>query len=261
MKDQAGEDGPGAAFDTSFEPPQAFDPKVEQAPEPLPGYMVKRYEAWRGSRFAGDRAWYAQLAEQGQHPRAMVIACCDSRVDVAGLLGSEPGELFTVRNVANICPPFAPGHEHHSTCAAIEYAVTALKVSHIVVLGHAHCGGVQAYRERRDAQEADAATACCDHARPSASFIDRWMDLLQPAYERLARMSWPEARTEAERQTARQKTLEQEGVLSSLRNLLSFPFVQEAVAAGKLTVHGAWFDIGEGRLHAYDPKTERFEPV
>ncbi|MEL6977728.1 MAG: carbonic anhydrase [Pseudomonadota bacterium] len=235
------------------------------APEPLPSYMVKRYEAWRGSRFAGDRAWYAQLAAHGQHPRAMVIAGGDSRVDVTGLLGSEPGELFTVRNVANICPPFAPGHEHHSTCAAIEYAVTALKVSHIVVLGHAHCGGVQAYRQRRDAEAARAASAddcsssCC--APPSNSFIDRWMDLLKPAYDRLSLMAWPEAETEAQREAERQKTLEQEGVLSSLRNLLGFPFVREAVAAGTLTVHGAWFDIGEGRLHAYDPKTERFDPV
>ncbi|MEM9723960.1 MAG: carbonic anhydrase [Pseudomonadota bacterium] len=215
----------------------------------FPGYLADRYRAWRTLRFDGDRAWYASLAESGQHPRAMVVACCDSRVDVPGLLGAELGELFMVRNVANLCPPYHPDHEHHSTSAAIEYAVTGLKVAHIIVLGHAQCGGVAAYFDRR---EGDAPPAA------NSRFIDRWMDILAPAYER---MRESEGDSPTATRAERLRRLEQEGVLASLRNLLAFPFVSEAVSAGKLTLHGAWFDIAEGAMYTYDPVTETFVAI
>lgn len=211
----------------------------------LPNYLVDRFRSWRATRFASDRAWYAQLMDYGQRPRAMVIACCDSRVDVHGILGAEPGELFMVRNVANLCPPYAPDHEHHGTSAAIEFAVNHLKVAHIVVMGHAHCGGVASYLERRDHPESEEG---------DSPFIDRWMDLLAPAYERLSAAGGEDA-------AARQKALEQEGVLCSLRNLLGFPFVDKAVEAGRLTLHGVWLDIAEGDLHAYDPEAGAFTPL
>ena len=207
----------------------------------FPTYLLERFRAWRATRFERDRSWYAQLADRGQSPRAMIIACCDSRVDVQALLGAEPGELFMVRNVANLVPPFAPDHEHHGTSAAIEYAVTALKVAHIVVLGHAHCGGVAAYHDKRE-----------NGGGPGGStFVDRWMDILAPAYERMADL-------EAER-PVRLCKLEQEGVLASLRNLEGFPFVKEALDAGRLTLHGGWFDISTGMLHVFNPETQAFE--
>ncbi len=215
---------------------------------PVPHYLVERFKAWRATRYASDRAWYAKLAESGQRPRAMVVACCDSRVDVHGMLGAEPGELFMVRNVANLCPPYAPDHEHHGTSAAIEFAVKGLGVSHIMVLGHAQCGGVAAYLQRRDNGL---------EAGDDTRFIDRWMDILEPGY---ARLSPPEKAPSEGSAKSRQRQLEQQAVLCSLRNLESFPFVKEAVDAGRLTLHGAWFDISEGALHGYDAESGEFSP-
>ena len=217
------------------------DPGVGQ----LPKYLAERFRAWKATRFAEDKAWYAQLAEKGQRPRAMIISCCDSRVDVQTMLGAEPGEIFHVRNVANLCPPYERDHAHHGTSAAIEFAVTGLEVSHIIVIGHAHCGGVKAYLERRDAGE---------DAEGDKTFIDRWTDILAPAYERLPKAASGDEAVKKDRL----RSLEQEGVLSSLRNLMGFPFVKEAVEAGRLSLHGAWFDIGEGALHSYDPETGSF---
>ena len=118
----------------------------EFAPEgrPLPHYLIERYRGWRASRWEENRAWYARLAATGQHPRAMVIQCCDSRVNVAEMFGAEPGDLFIVRNIAALVPPHEPDHNHHGTSAAVEYAARVLNVAHIVVVGHSMCGGVHA---------------------------------------------------------------------------------------------------------------------
>ncbi|TVQ57930.1 MAG: carbonic anhydrase [Rhodobacteraceae bacterium] len=209
---------------------------------PLPPYLVDRYRAWKALRFEPNRVWHSHLAHSGQHPRAMVVSCCDSRVDVVGLFGAEPGDLFVVRNVANLIPAFAPDHLHHGTSAAVEYAVTVLQVSHIVIIGHSQCGGVA------------ACCAMCDGEAPEleTSFVGRWMDILRPGYERLPA---------TDDQDARLRALEKESVLVSLRNLETFPFVAAAVASGDLTLHGAWIDIAEGALHLFDPATRQFEPV
>ena len=210
----------------------------------LPSYLLERYRAWRALHFEEDRAWYARLAEGGQRPRAMIIACCDSRIDAVGLFGGEPGDLFVVRNVANLIPPYEPDHFKHGTSAAVEYAVTVLRVAHILVIGHSNCGGV------------GACHAMCSgkapHLLEPASFVGRWMEILRPGYELVA------ARHPAD-ETAALTALEQEAVLVSLRNLETFPFVRERVAQGMLTLHGAWIDIGSGRLHLFDPETRRFE--
>lgn len=209
---------------------------------PLPSYLVDRYRAWKALRFEQNRVWYAHLAHSGQHPRAMVVSCCDSRVDVTGLFGAEPGDLFVVRNVANLVPAYQPDHLHHGTSAAVEYAVTVLKVAHIVIIGHSNCGGVAACHEM------------CENGSPAleTSFVGRWMDILRPGYDKLPAEADPAERLRA---------FEQEGVLVSLRNLETFPFVREAVAAGELTLHGAWMDIAEGVLHLFNPATRSFDPV
>lgn len=212
----------------------------------LPHYLLDRYRAWHTLRFEQDRPWYARLAESGQHPRAMVVACCDSRVDAVGLFGAEPGDLFVVRNVANLIPPYEPDHFKHGTSAAVEYAVTVLKVAHIVVLGHSVCGGVAACH------------AMCSGEGLGAlgenSFVARWMEILRPGYDIIA------SRTPGNRAAAL-RALEQETVLVSLRNLETFPFVREAVAQGLLTLHGAWIDIASGRLHLFDPDNRVFVGV
>jgi carbonic anhydrase len=202
------------------------------ASSPMPSYLVERYRSWHALRFADNRAWYARLAAEGQRPRAMMISCCDSRVNVVEMFGAEPGDLFVVRNVANLVPPYNPDHQHHGTSAAVEYAVNVLKVAHIVVIGHSNCGGVHACH--------DMCAGAAPELNEATSFIGRWMDILRPGYERVA--------AEVKNPEARKKALEHEAVLTSLRNLGTFPFVSESVAAGMLTLHGAFVEIGTGAL-------------
>lgn len=214
-------------------------PRTADSP---PHYLLERYRAWRSLRFEPDRTRYARLAQEGQHPRSMVISCCDSRIDPTALFAGEPGDLFVVRNVAGLVPPFTPDHTHHGTSAAVEYAVCALKVAHIVVLGHSGCGGVAACHDM-----------CSGEREPPGGFIGRWIDILRPGYERLD--------PALETREARLAALEREGVLVSLRNLESFPFVAEALEKGELSLHGGWFEIGRGALHAFDRRSRRFLPV
>ncbi|MEM7176872.1 MAG: carbonic anhydrase [Pseudomonadota bacterium] len=203
---------------------------------PMPRYLVRQYDGWRDGSFAENKAWFARLASTGQHPRAMLISCCDSRVDAVGMFGSEPGDLFVVRNVANLVPPYSPDHQHHGTSAAVEYAVNALKVAHIVVIGHSTCGGVKACH--------DMCTGTAPELEETSSFIGRWMDILREPCNRVIAegLTGPELATR----------LEHEAVLTSLRNLETFPFVAEAIARGELSLHGAWIDIGSGHLYTAD---------
>ena len=149
---------------------------MDQA-RPLPSYLIARFQGWRATTYQDNRAWYRRLAESGQHPRAMVISCCDSRVHVTSIFGADEGEFFIHRNVANLVPPYNPDGEYHGTSAAVEYAVSSLKVAHIVVLGHSNCGGVKGCHDM-----------CCGLApqlEEKSSFVGRWMDILRPGYERV----------------------------------------------------------------------------
>jgi carbonic anhydrase len=211
--------------------------------KPLPSYLVQRYHGWKATTFAEDPAWFRRLAEEGQRPRAMVISCCDSRVHVTSIFGAEQGEFFIHRNIANLVPPYEPDGNQHGTSAAIEYAVTALRVTHLVVLGHSRCGGVQ------------GCYAMCSGQAPEleekSSFVGRWMDLLRPGFDRL-----PDGD-----EATRGRALEHEAVRVSLDNLMTFPFVRSAVEAGELSLHGLWTDIGTGALLELDGATGAFKPV
>lgn len=211
---------------------------------PLPNYLAQRYHGWKATSYAENKAWYRQLALGGQHPRAMVISCCDSRVHVTSIFGADAGEFFIHRNIANLVPPCEPDGDRHGTSATIEFAVTALKVAHLIVLGHSSCGGVSACH-----------AMCSGHApelEEKTSFIGRWMDILRPGYERIK---------EIPDEAARLKALEREAVLVSLENLMTFPFVKESVDSGNLTLHGLWTELGEGGLEHYDPAQGGFVPV
>jgi carbonic anhydrase len=208
---------------------------------PLPAFLLTRYHGWKATQYAENKAWYRRLADEGQRPRAMVISCCDSRVHVTSIFGADQGEFFIHRNIANLVPEFLNDGQHHGTSAAVEYAVTALKVAHIVVLGHSKCGGVQGCLDMCEGRAPEL--------EENGSFVGRWMDILRPGYEAVKDAgNMPQA-------------LEHEAVRVSLRNLMTFPFVKDAVEKGELSLHGLWHDIGAGGLENIDPSTGEFVPV
>jgi len=211
---------------------------------PLPEYLTQRYLGWQATRFAENKAWFRHLADLGQHPRAMVISCCDSRVHVTAIFGSDTGEFFIHRNVANLVPPYQPNGDHHGTSAAVEYAVTTLKVAHVIILGHSNCGGVAGCH--------DMCSGAAPELEQTSSFVGRWMDILRPGYDRVCNQG-----SRAEQIAA----LEREGVVVSLENLMSFPFVRAAIEAETMSIHGLWNDIGEGTLLCYDAETGGWNPV
>ncbi|MEL7211459.1 MAG: carbonic anhydrase [Pseudomonadota bacterium] len=213
-----------------------------QNAKPLPAYLIQRYQGWHATTYTENQTWYRRLAEEGQRPRAMIISCCDSRVHVTSIFGADQGEFFIHRNIANLVPPYSPTGDHHGTSAAVEYAVTALKVAHIIVLGHSNCGGVRGCHDM-----------CSGHApelEKDTSFVGRWMDILRPGYEKVKDISDEQDRIDA---------LEKEAVLVSVNNLASFPFVKDARDKGELTLHGVWTDIAMGTLQFYNPATQKFE--
>jgi len=205
--------------------------------------LVDGYRRFLNGRYPQEAALYRALAHAGQSPRTMVIACCDSRADPAAIFSAGPGQLFVVRNVANLVPPFEPHGDYHGTSAALEFAVTGLEVENIVVMGHGRCGGVRAYIDG------------LYQRRERSGFIDRWMSLLNAA------------RTDAMRDAAsgaieaQQQALEHASIRASIGNLQTFPFIKERVRDERLRLRGAYFDIADGVLLALDPETGRFEPL
>ena len=218
----------------------------------FPDSLLEGYRSFRDHRYEPERARYRALAEHGQTPEVMVIACCDSRSAPETIFHAAPGEIFVVRNVANLVPPHEPDGRHHSTSAALEFAVQSLRVRHIVVLGHGRCGGIRA--------------ALHPEAEPLSpgDFIGKWMTLLGPAARAVAADAATGAgpgagggQTEAERQTA----LERASIRHSVANLRSFPCVSILEDRGRLHLHGAWFDIADGELWTMDPATGDFSPA
>ncbi len=208
----------------------------------LPQRLLDGYEAFLGGRFESEQHRFRELAQTGQQPRVMIIGCCDSRVSPEVIFDARPGEIFVVRNVANLAPPYAPDGDLHGTSAALEFAVMGLRVEHIVVMGHAGCGGVRAYAE----SEADP------YARPLSpgDFIGTWMKLIEPA----ARGLGDAGGTGAEYI----ERLAHESVKRSLANLRTFPCINILESRGKLKLHGAYFGVADGKLEALDEASGHF---
>lgn len=201
----------------------------------FPAQLEAGYRAFLEDRFVRERRRYETVAK-GQSPETMVIGCCDSRVSPEVIFDASPGEIFVARNVANLVPPFERAGQYHGTSAALEFAVQMLKVKHIVVLGHARCGGVRAV--------ADAAAPLSP-----GDFIGQWMSLIAPAVERVA----------AEGGTIDVRRLEFAAIELSLANLMTFPFVSALVERGRLQLHGAYFGVADGVLLVRDPETGAFD--
>ena len=208
----------------------------------FPERLQDGYRTFVSSRFASERTRYETLADKGQRPEIMVVGCVDSRVSPEVIFDAAPGELLVVRNVANIVPPYEPDNiTHHGTSAALEFGVQALRVKHIVVLGHAFCGGIRAFAGEQEPLS-------------PGDFIGHWMSQIAPAAARLG----PRRAQDGEDYL---RKLEFASVELSLQNLMTFPYVRELVERGKLRLHGAYFGIAAGRLLVRDPDTGRFEPV
>jgi carbonic anhydrase len=199
-------------------------------------HLLEGYRIYRERRWPELQTLHRQLAERGQAPKTLVIACADSRVDPATIFNARPGELFVVRNVANLVPPFEQGRGLHGVSAAVEFGVLNLKVGTILVLGHAQCSGVAAALE--------------DRPRDPNSFLDTWIGLLDPA----------KARIDADRAHP-QTALEYESIRVALENLATFPFVAQALATRSLTLAGARYGVADGGLEVLDAASGAFKLV
>ena len=206
----------------------------------FPRDLIAGYERFSHGRLETERERYRKLAREGQRPRVMAIACCDSRAAPETIFDTGPGEMFVLRNVANLVPPYEPDGGQHAASAAIEFAVVALKVEHILVMGHGRCGGIAA------ALDGDM------QPLSSSDFIGKWIGLLRPAAEKVAATDFL---TPAERQTQ----MERLAVRGSIERLRQFPVVAEAESEGRLALHGGWFDIESGELWVMNPDTGDFE--
>lgn len=189
--------------------------------------LIAGFKSFRETYYEEQPDFYRSLVEKGQKPDVMVIACSDSRVNPSIIAKAEPGELFIVRNVANLVPPYEPDSHYHGTSAAIEFAVRDLNVEHIIVLGHSHCGGIRCLCEGHE----DA---------KNREFIDGWMSIVE------------QARDDSLKGEAQRRNVEREAVKISLDNLLTFPWVKRRVENGRLKLHGWLFDLEAGELLAHE---------
>ena len=207
----------------------------------FPARLIEGYRQFSTSRLPLERSRYATLAETGQKPETMVICCCDSRVAPEVIFEAHPGELFVVRNVANLVPPYSPSGMMHGVSAALEFAVQGLKVRNIVVMGHSHCGGIRAFVEHHDNPD-------------PRDFIDNWMSIIAPAAESLGD-------GKPANLPGYLASLEKASVLVTLTNLLTFPWIKSRVDAQELQLLGAYFDVANGKLEAYDPAVRAFAEI
>lgn len=205
--------------------------------------LLAGYQRFRRNSYPTHSDTYKALAAEGQSPRIMVISCCDSRVDPATIFDAGPGELFVVRNVANLVPPYTTDGGHHGTSAAIEFAVGSLEIAHIVVMGHAACGGVRALMDRGEKTEDDG------------SHIGRWMSIARPAHHRTLEGRFKPGTD------AFAESLEKAVVSHSLENLKTFPLVRNAMNSRGLRLHGAWFNVESGALYLMEPAGDEFIQV
>lgn len=203
--------------------------------------MIHGFKHFRKAYFSDSTELYSQL-RHGQMPGTLMIACCDSRVDPAHVTQCSPGDMFVIRNVANLVPPYHPDSSYHGVSSAIEYAVCNLEVKHIIVLGHSNCGGISALMSDDW------------HDHPS-EFLSQWLSLAEPARrrvkERLGELSMD----------LQMRACEETSILLSMENLMTFPWIRERVEAGKLKIHGWYFNIDNGEMYDYDSEKEEFSPL
>jgi carbonic anhydrase len=201
--------------------------------------LIEGFNRFQANYFEANRGRFERLAGRPQHPRYAIVTCCDSRIDTTRVFDAVPGEVFLVRNIANLVPPYEPDAHHHSTSAAIEYAVRILKVGQFVVLGHAGCGGIQ---------------ALLNPPAPPTDFINLWLEMASPARDRALSQEGLSAEE-------RQRYCELEALKSSLANLRTFPWLKARIEDGSLQIDALYLDLERGALLLYDPQNDAFAEV
>jgi carbonic anhydrase len=204
----------------------------------FPKSLLEGYRAFATNRLPAEQSRYRELSVKGQSPEVMVIGCCDSRVAPEAIFDVGPGELFVVRNIANLVPTYQPDANAHGVSAALEFAVTVLKVKHIVILGHAQCGGIRAFIDKIE-------------PLTPGDFIGKWMQMFIKPGEVVEQRAHESMAQFVER-------IEKAAVFRSLENLMTFPFVRKAVESGQMQLHGAYFGVAEGTLFVLDKATKEF---
>jgi carbonic anhydrase len=207
----------------------------------FPQHLIDGYRTFASQRLPTEQSRYRELSERGQSPETMVIGCCDSRVSPEVIFDAGPGELFVVRNVANLVPVYQPDSAAHGVSAALEYAVSFLHIGHIVVLGHAQCGGIRAFIDKTEPLS-------------PGDFIGKWMTMFVKPGEIVEQRNHESMQDFTVR-------IEKAAVFRSLENLMTFPFVRTQVERGALNLHGAYFGVAEGSLFLLDPATKEFRSV
>ena len=207
-------------------------------------FLKEGFKDFKRNYYENDKSYINKYVKKGQKPKLMVIACSDSRVDPAILFQTKPGEVFSVRNVANLVPPYSPDKGLHGVSAAIEFGVLDLKIKDIVILGHAHCGGI---------------TALCNNfnsnidkslkKKESREFIDSWMNIASPIMTKINLKNSSEPL---------QHFVEKESIKNSMQNLKTFPWIMELIENKELTIHGWWFDLQSGELFCFDENKNNF---
>jgi carbonic anhydrase len=206
-----------------------------------PDQLIAGFRRFREQTFAKDDTRFHDLVQFGQTPSTLVVGCCDSRVDPALILDCAPGDLFVIRNVANLVPPAENQGHYHGTSAALEFGVRNLAVQHIIVLGHAQCGGIHALLEGGVSSD--------------DSFISEWMTIADAARRKI------EQELAGAGSEERHRACEKQAILVSLANLMTFSWIRERVEQGSLALHGWYFDIERGELLGYNPASGGFEAL
>jgi len=207
-------------------------------------FLKEGFKDFKKHYYQNDKSYIEKYVKSGQKPKFMVIACSDSRVDPAILFQTKPGEVFAVRNVANLVPPYSPDKGHHGVSAAIEFGVLDLNIKHIIILGHAHCGGITALCNNFNLETSEPPIK-----KIQREFIDSWMNIAAPIMDRINFKDSSEPI---------QHFIEKESIKNSLQNLKTFPWIIDLVKNKKLNIHGWWFDIKSGELFCYNEEKDNF---
>ncbi len=205
----------------------------------LPIILSKKFQEWKNSNFDNNKSQYKKMSKEKQKPLAMIISCCDSRVQPTSFFKAEIGELFIHKNIANLIPSYEQNNNENSTLAALEYSVQELEIPNIIIIGHSNCGGIKYAFDKFSG----------DKSNSKFNFLNNWIEIIKPAYKKL-NINDPK--------DIKIRKLEKLSIQNSIKNLLSLPFIKKAINNEKIKIHGLWYDISTADLYNYDFKTEKF---